>query len=65
MYRAETKNHLLPIFIFIIIQFNLHQSNKNVGILQKRAYIDDIENPSGSAQMIFNGIKMTMPELKA
>lgn len=66
MYRAETKNHLLPIFIFIIIQFNLHQSNKNVGILQKRAYIiDDIENPSGSAQMIFNGIKMAMPELKA
>ena len=59
MYRAETKNHLLP--IFIIIQFNLHQSNKNVGILQKRAYIDDIENPSGSTQMIFNDIKMAMP----
>ena len=63
MYRAETKNHLLP--IFIIIKFNLHQSNKNVGILQKRAYIDDIENPSGSAQMIFNHIKMAMPELTA
>ncbi len=63
MYRAETKNHLLP--IFIIIQFNLHQSNKNVGILQKRAYIDDIENPSGSTQMIFNDIKMAMPELTA
>ena len=32
---------------------------------KEHIYIDDIENPSGSAQMIFNGIKMAMPELKA